>query len=403
MMADILALPFAGLVISAGALALTIAVCIIGLRHRRKPWGALAGATGALGALLATGLLSGSVLYEIGSRRELATFPRPGVMIDVGGYRLHVVCEGEASPDRPTVVWISGGYAPGLALNHLHSAWRMKGRSCWIDRAGVGWSDAGPEPRSVKTIVREFHTALSGSGETPRYLLVGHSLGGMIAANWAARYPEEIAGVITLDPTPHEMIATGGVRRPGGWCGAPPAAPIVAQATFGLGYLMPWLHPMNSEGYRRENAALSAELPALKALESRPSARRETLRHFEINCYSGYETIRHPGALGSLPLRSIVQRLKTGEEERKTAERWSGVSDDLEWEIYKRSMRAAADEYPRLSSRGELVFLPDDWGHNFPLTHADYVLAQVTEFIDEIRTPEIDPATPEPGAETGRN
>lgn len=375
---------YAGL---AFALFWLIVVFLVGrwILNRDKSIAKLLGliATGFAG-IIGLIFLAGSIAYQLGSRSELATVERPGIMVDVGGYDIHVACAGNASVDEPTVVWIPGGHSPGLAMNHLHKAWQQNGRSCILDRAGTGWSDPGPEPRSIKAIVQEFDKAIAGAGESGPFVVIGHSLGGLIGVNWAARNQNDIVGLVALDPTPQEMIQTGGIQHSGGWCGAPSPALQMTLSGLGIGHLIPALHPMNSGFYRDLHAELEEEILALKAMESRPRSILEGAKHFEVMCYSGYQTVRHPGALGDLPILSIVQQIKLDAEARAFAEQWSGVTDDFEWEVFQRSARAASEEYPRFSSNGELKFLPGDWGHNFHLTHPDFVLENVSGFVDAL-------------------
>src|SRR3712207_9029576 len=73
-------------------------------------------------------------------------------------------------------------------------------RVCAYDRAGMGRSEMGPEPRDAKQISSELHTLLEGTniGQGP-YVLVGHSFGGLYKQTHAARYPDEVAGVALVD------------------------------------------------------------------------------------------------------------------------------------------------------------------------------------------------------------
>jgi pimeloyl-ACP methyl ester carboxylesterase len=63
----------------------------------------------------------------------------------------------------------------------------------------MGWSEMGPEPRDAKQISSELHTLLSKAGIEGPYVLVGHSFGGLYMQTYAARYPEEVAGVALVD------------------------------------------------------------------------------------------------------------------------------------------------------------------------------------------------------------
>jgi pimeloyl-ACP methyl ester carboxylesterase len=72
-------------------------------------------------------------------------------------------------------------------------------RVCAYDRAGMGWSEMGPDPRDARQITSELHTLLSKAGIEGPYVLVGHSFGGLSMQTYAARYPDEVAGVALVD------------------------------------------------------------------------------------------------------------------------------------------------------------------------------------------------------------
>lgn len=103
-----------------------------------------------------------SVLAVVRIHRAEAGHPPMGTLVDVGGYRLHVVAEGDAR-GGPTVVWISGGHASGLSIHHLHKAVRGETRSILFDRPGTGWSDTGPFPASTRREAEQLHTLLANS------------------------------------------------------------------------------------------------------------------------------------------------------------------------------------------------------------------------------------------------
>jgi len=76
-------------------------------------------------------------------------------------------------------------------------------RACSYDRAGLAWSDPGPTPRTMLQDAYELHALLRAARVKPPYVLVGHSVGGLIARVYAERYPKEAAGMVLVDPT-HE-------------------------------------------------------------------------------------------------------------------------------------------------------------------------------------------------------
>jgi pimeloyl-ACP methyl ester carboxylesterase len=70
---------------------------------------------------------------------------------------------------------------------------------CAYDRAGLGWSDPGPQPRTPGQIARELHTLLANAGIAGPYVLVGHSVGGKNVRMFALQRPEQVAGMVLVD------------------------------------------------------------------------------------------------------------------------------------------------------------------------------------------------------------
>jgi pimeloyl-ACP methyl ester carboxylesterase len=162
--------------------------------RRRIRWigKALLGSIVALLVLAVAGAIYQAIATELAER----AYPPPGEMVNVGGYSLHINCVGQGSP---TVVLDAG-------LGEFSTQWVRVQREvsdttrvCAYDRAGMGWSAMGPEPRDARQISSELHTLLDKAGIEGPYVLVGHSLGGLSMQTYAARYPEEVAGVTLVD------------------------------------------------------------------------------------------------------------------------------------------------------------------------------------------------------------
>jgi pimeloyl-ACP methyl ester carboxylesterase len=130
--------------------------------------------------LLAIALLVSSLYQAISSDRDAHTFPAPGRLVDVGGYRLHLLCTGQVNAGSSTVVFEGGLGAISILWSMVQKGVAPYARVCSYDRAGYGWSDNGPLPRTAGQIAIELHRLLQNAGERPPYLLVGHSLGGLI-------------------------------------------------------------------------------------------------------------------------------------------------------------------------------------------------------------------------------
>ena len=89
-------------------------------------------------------------------------------------------------------------------------------RVCSYDRAGDGWSDLGPHPRTMHQIVYELHTLLEKAGVKPPLVLVGHSYGGWLVRYYAATYPADVAGMVLVEAgedNPRRMLPDGKLVR----------------------------------------------------------------------------------------------------------------------------------------------------------------------------------------------
>ncbi len=131
-------------------------------------------------------------------------------MIDIGGYRLHLLCNRTGSP---TVLFEAGIGDDSLTWARVQPAIAKTARACSYDRAGYGWSDPSPKPRDAKTIAQELHTLLISAGVGGPLVLVGHSLGGMLVREYAGLYRSDVAGMVLVDSTsPNQfrrMVRTG--------------------------------------------------------------------------------------------------------------------------------------------------------------------------------------------------
>jgi pimeloyl-ACP methyl ester carboxylesterase len=153
-------------------------------------------------------------MSESGIRESRASFPvdvmssRPvapppiGQLVDVGGYRLHLACQGEGSP---TVVMEAAIGETGLLWSLVQPAVAKLTRACSYDRAGYGWSDPSPKPRTAGVMVEELHTLLDTAQVPGPYVLVGHSLGGLLVRLYAVRYPQQVAGLVLVDSAHEEQ------------------------------------------------------------------------------------------------------------------------------------------------------------------------------------------------------
>src|SRR5689334_15205133 len=147
-------------------------------------------------ALIAGLALAGAGYEAIAARGDAQTYPPPGRLVDIGGYRLHIQCVGTGSP---TVVLDAGLGRTSLDWSLVQTAIGQTTRVCAYDRAGMGWSDPGPAPRTPSQIAGELHTLLGNAGIAGPYVLVGHSLAGKNVRLFALQHPDEVAGMVLVD------------------------------------------------------------------------------------------------------------------------------------------------------------------------------------------------------------
>ncbi len=148
-------------------------------------------------ALLALASVSGGY-QAIGETVDARHQSMAGQLVDVGGHRLHLRCTGSGSP---TVVLEPGAGEMAANLGWLAPAVTRTTRTCVYDRAGRGWSDATDSPQNGARVADDLHGLLRRAGVPGPYVLAGHSFGGLYVMAFAARYPDEVAGMVLIDST----------------------------------------------------------------------------------------------------------------------------------------------------------------------------------------------------------
>ena len=170
------------------------------------------------------GLLLITLTLMVGCSPTLnsSSLPSSGTLVDIGGSKLDLFCQGTANGS--TVILDAGNGETSLTWTLVQPEVAKFTRVCAYDRAGYAWSDASPKPRSVPVMVDELHALLDGAGIQGPVVLVGHSLGGIIARQYAAKYSGDVSGLVLVDSA-HEAQFS---RFP---------ASVVAATTSGLNQL----------------------------------------------------------------------------------------------------------------------------------------------------------------------
>jgi pimeloyl-ACP methyl ester carboxylesterase len=155
----------------------------------------------ASGGLL---LVAGYLYQSIAAAKECRTFPPPGKMIDVGGHKLHLLCKGHSDV---TVVIEQGAGAPSFFWWSVQDRVAEFARVCVYDRAGLGWSDPVPGPRSIEDRVADLYRLLVNAQVPGPYILVAHSYGGLIVRSFTLDHRDKVAGLVLVDTGDEGMFS----------------------------------------------------------------------------------------------------------------------------------------------------------------------------------------------------
>ena len=331
---------------------------------------------------LIIGLLAlvAAVFWLLGSRakqRLAAQYPPPGEMVNVDGFRMHILCQGDPATS-PAVVMDAANGEPALAWASVLPGVAEFARVCAFDRAGLGWSEPSPNPRTLSNYIEEQRTLLARAGIEPPYVLVGHSAGGLYARVYAHLYPDEVAGMVLVDAA-HEDLD---VRPPESLTKMNKRAmqlvgcsfPLFQMmSAFGLFALVPdfvgrvWPSPV-PEG-------ASGAYQAMAACDGRWfGAMGKELTAMWGNLAAA-RAMRRP-TLGDMPLvvlsRGLTQ-MSTG----------PGVSaEDVEG--YRVTEEAMQAELAALSTKGKRI-IAEDCGHHIHVEQPQLVIDTVREVVETVR------------------
>ena len=129
-----------------------------------------------------------------------SSYPPRGLLVDIGGRKMHILCSGKGSP---TIVLVAGGGAFSIDWFLVQSGIDSTTRVCSYDRAGLGWSDSGYAEETVEETVSDLHKLLKAAGEKPPYILVGASIGGIFIQAYQHAFPNEVACLVFKNSSNH--------------------------------------------------------------------------------------------------------------------------------------------------------------------------------------------------------
>ena len=143
---------------------------------------------------------AGAIYQIVGDWRDARRFPQRGRSVRAGHLKLNLNCIGSRPP---TVILDSGLGISSIGWVKIQPEIARYARVCSYDRAGYGWSEPGPEPRTSLQIAKELKALLDAAGERGPYVMVGPSFGAFNVRVFTGFYPAEVAGVVLVDPA-HE-------------------------------------------------------------------------------------------------------------------------------------------------------------------------------------------------------
>src|SRR5258708_6679281 len=155
-----------------------------------------------LAVVISAIMVSGQQVASGGSSPADILYAQPGQVVSVNGFRLNLYCIGSGSP---TVVFDSGWEDWAPAWSKVQPEVAKWTRACSYDRAGAGFSDPGPMPRTSVHIAQELRTALHHAGIAGPYILVGHAFGGDNVRTFADLYMRDVAGLVLVDADPGDV------------------------------------------------------------------------------------------------------------------------------------------------------------------------------------------------------
>jgi pimeloyl-ACP methyl ester carboxylesterase len=305
----------------------------------------LIGSSRVLAVFLGLALL-GAAYESVSEAADARAYPAPGQMVDVGGYRLHIYCVGAGSP---TVVIDSGlGDWSASWSNSVQPQAAATTRVCTYDRAGMGYSEPGPLPRTAARFSEELHTLLQRAEVPGPYVVAGHSSGGFTVRVFADTYPAEVVGVILIDST---------TPGPGAQAEAPTSTGLLSIATLparvGLQRLL--AGPLDLKaGMAPDNAN------AYVANSVTPRSAQTGLNEF-LGMSQGAAEAGAVTSFGELPL-IVLSR---------------APNRDLEWDRKQTDLL-------RLSSHSQHMFAEKS-GHNIQLDQPEAAVHAIVQMVEQVR------------------
>jgi pimeloyl-ACP methyl ester carboxylesterase len=294
----------------------------------------------------------------------------PGKLYQVDGRAMQMLCTGSGSP----VVVLEAGLGNDSTIWAKNQPELSKiTRVCAYDRAGFGWSESRPGVRDSNAISHELHGLLEQAGITDPVILMGHSIAGIHMRNYAAKYPQGVAGIVFIDgSTPQQDKYF--------------PASIEKKTTEFVNILFPLAEAATVTGVLRAMGQCTEIKPGMesyaawiKADTCAPSQIPSSLREMKGVAVSGDETV-NAGPFGNMPILIFSQDptmhepILGDEAGKQLSSIWNGMQENL---------KKLSTNSRRIIAKGSTHYVQVD--------RSDLVNREVTSFIQQVRTGAVSP------------
>jgi len=301
----------------------------------------------------------------------------PGQLISVGSHNLYTTVKGEGSP---TVIILPGMNAFSWGWWGIQDEIAKTTRVVTYDRAGYGWSEAGPEPYSSKQIATELHTLLQRLQIDPPCILVGASMGGVYAKHYAKLYPDDVAGVIFADPSAWDETDLRSKAKQDA---------VAAQResrTFNEVFASFGGFRFFGSYFLRMHRIPDSVMPLVLEALSNPEQHKNFQRHFAaLYRVDDSHFLKAPEGFPQIPVKVIVQDSDVTVGDAVRYQEIKGDASEKKARQYLQSVRQRQrEEYMGLSSDSQWI-MAEGSGHNIQHERPDLLMQVIRDMIVAIR------------------
>lgn len=313
--------------------------------------------------------IAGALYRAIERHADARRFPQQGRSVSLGpefaNLSLNIDCSGQGSP---TVILDSGLGVPAIGWKFVQPQIAKFTRVCSYDRAGYGWSSAGPMPRTTAEIVKELHALLAAAGEKPPYILVGHSFAGFNVRVYNGAYPGEVVGMVLVDASHEDQISR-----------MPPAMTAFQKKAEASAKWQAFLAPALIDlGIARLTSNVSSPsylsrnfLEELRYLQLQTKFLSATSSELAFFGSTSADEVRASGNLGDKPL-IVLTAGKTPDASALPPGFPKKAFDDFE-NIWRNDLQVRE---AHLSARGRQIIVPDS-DHMIPFERPDAIVSAI--------------------------